>query len=589
MNPCPLLVAAWLAAAAPARAASVQFAAPDGASTTVRVDSKMSGDVALGQRIDAQFRASYYYALARLAEDAGDLKSALMLLERAQGVDPASDLLRRERADLLEATGQQAQAAVLLRESLDQAPADLDLRRRLSRLYMRLGRSGLARGLFLKPDGSDPDQPAWLRALVGLDLAQEDLRGAEKRLRALLLLDKDLDDRELLALTLQKQDRWAEAAAAFRDVLAADPQRSSNWARLANCEEAAGNSPAARKALEDGLAAMPGNGLLTDQMAKLHYRAGEWAAAEAAFGRLVELDAADAHSLLYRGLSRLKGRKFEAAEADFTALGALEKDSPSQGYALALALLMQKKLGPAEAALKKVVELNPQAQPAWVQLAFIYDRQKKLPQAVAVLKQGLKANPGSEELLLLLAAAYTDQGDLGAAEKLLREAVRNGGGEDLRFQLAVLLDKQGKFDKAETELLALIAAAPKHAQALNYLGYSWADRGIKLEDAEALLRRALAVEPGNYAYLDSLGWALHKQGRHQDALEPLKQATTKLGKAGGEDEAVVFDHLAAVQKSLGLEEDAKATADKAAQLRRLSADAPSKEPGEPDPIKEPGL
>jgi Flp pilus assembly protein TadD len=255
---------------------------------------------------------------------------------------------------------------------------------------------------------------------------------------------------------------------------------------------------------------------------------------------------------------------------------------------LSLALPAEK-LGPAEAALKKVVELNPQAQPAWVQLAFIYDRQKKLPQAVAVLKQGLKANPGSEELLLLLAAAYTDQGDLGAAEKLLREAVRNGGGEDLRFQLAVLLDKQGKFDKAETELLALIAAAPKHAQALNYLGYSWADRGIKLEDAEALLRRALAVEPGNYAYLDSLGWALHKQGRHQDALEPLKQATTKLEKAGGEDEAVVFDHLAAVQKSLGLDEEAKATADKAAQLRRLSADAPSKEPAEPDPIKEPGL
>lgn len=586
MRPVSFLLAPLLVTLAPLRAASVQFSAPSGVSKVVQVGSQRVGEDFLAERIDAQFRASYYYALARLAQEGGDPKDALKLLERAQAVDPGSELLRRERAELMEGTGQDAQAAVLLRQSLDAAPDDLELRRRLSRVYMRLDQAGLARGLFLNADGSDPADPALLRSLIGLDLIQEDLLTAVKRLRVLMKDGGDVEDRELLAMTLQRQEHWAQAADEFRLVLKADKKRGDDWARLANCQEAAGDTAAALHSLEDGLLAQPQSPVLVDQVAKLHYRGGDWAAAEQAFSQLVERDAGDAHSLLYRGLSRLKARKYEAAESDFTALGTLEKDSPSQGYALALALIMQKKFGPAETALKKVVELNPQAEPAWVQLAFIYDRQKQLPKAVTALKQGLKANPSSDELVLLLAAAYQDQGDLGAAEKVLREALKRGPSDELRFQLAVLLDKQGKFDQAEAELLAIIAASPKHAQALNYLGYSWAERGLKLDQAEAFLRRALAVDPVNYAYLDSLGWTLHKEGRDQDALAPLQQATAKANAGSGEDEAVVFEHLATVQQGLGKQDDAKASLQRAAELRRT---AKSAEPAAPDAAKEPGL
>lgn len=53
---------------------------------------------------------------------------------------------------------------------------------------------------------------------------------------------------------------------------------------------------------------------------------------------------------------------------------------------------------------------------------------------------------------------------------------------------------------------------PKNAQAMNYLGYSWAEHGMKLEESEKLLRSAVQLDPDNGAYLDSLGWIRFKRG-----------------------------------------------------------------------------
>jgi predicted Zn-dependent protease len=164
-----------------------------------------------------------------------------------------------------------------------------------------------------------------------------------------------------------------------------------------------------------------------------------------------------------------------------------------------------------------------------------------------------------------------------------------GGGDEVRFQLAVILDKRGKFPDAEKELLGLIASSPKHAQALNYLGYSWADKGVKLPDAEALIRRALAVEPGNRFYLDSLGWALYKQGRSKEALDPLQQASKGLGKDEDADEAVVFDHLSTVQTELGQLSAAKESRARAEEIRSRAGARGAGGQEDNDPAKEPGL
>ncbi|HXC64338.1 MAG TPA: tetratricopeptide repeat protein, partial [bacterium] len=145
------------------------------------------------------------------------------------------------------------------------------------------------------------------------------------------------------------------------------------------------------------------------------------------------------------------------------------------------------------------------------------------------------------------------------------------------------LDKQGLFPKAEVELQALIAADPKDAEALNYLGYSWADRGEKLPEAEALIRRALSAEPGNSYYLDSLGWTLYKEKRPDEALGPLQQASKPLAGSSDADEAVVYDHLAEVQAALGHGAEAQQARAQALAIRGRAKLNPA------DADKEPGL
>jgi len=72
-----------------------------------------------------------------------------------------------------------------------------------------------------------------------------------------------------------------------------------------------------------------------------------------------------------------------------------------------------------------------------------------------------------------------------------------------------------------------LAANPRNAPVLNYLGYMLADRGVRLEEAVELVQRALAEDPHNGAYLDSLGWAYFKQGRLAEAETYLRKAVAR--------------------------------------------------------------
>jgi tetratricopeptide (TPR) repeat protein len=86
---------------------------------------------------------------------------------------------------------------------------------------------------------------------------------------------------------------------------------------------------------------------------------------------------------------------------------------------------------------------------------------------------------------------------------------------------------------------------------LNYLGYMNADRGVRLDEARGLLEKAVALDPGNGAYLDSLGWAFYRLGQLAEAEEKLRQALERSG-----DNAVILDHLADTLRRRGRVEEA---------------------------------
>jgi tetratricopeptide (TPR) repeat protein len=142
-------------------------------------------------------------------------------------------------------------------------------------------------------------------------------------------------------------------------------------------------------------------------------------------------------------------------------------------------------------------------------------------------------------VLYLFAVALRQSDDLAAAEAAAQR-LRARAPEDPRgmFVHAQVLDAKGDRAGAEKALRELLARDPLDATALNYLGYMFAERGERLDEAVDLVQRALKVEPGNPSYLDSLGWAYFRLGKLELADPPLTEAASRLPNS-----SVVQEHL----------------------------------------------
>jgi tetratricopeptide (TPR) repeat protein len=138
-------------------------------------------------------------------------------------------------------------------------------------------------------------------------------------------------------------------------------------------------------------------------------------------------------------------------------------------------------------------------------------------------------------------------------ESQLRQWVRDEPESSAaRFALGGFLERSGRFELAENELRRVIESEPEHAAALNYLGYSLADRDTRLDEALDLIQRALEVDPWNGAYLDSLGWVYFRMGRFQEARDPLERAAREYPR-----DPTVLEHLGDLYHRLGRESEAR--------------------------------
>ena len=169
------------------------------------------------------------------------------------------------------------------------------------------------------------------------------------------------------------------------------------------------------------------------------------------------------------------------------------------------------------------------------------------------LLKGLAATTGADvSVLYLYAVAQRQTNDLAGAETTAKR-LRDAAPTDPRgmYVLAQVLEAKGDIAGAETSLRELLARDPKDATALNYLGYMFAERGARLDEAVDLVQRALKIEPDNPSFLDSLGWAYFQQGRLDLADRPLTDAAAKLP-----TNSVVQDHLGDLRFKQGRYADA---------------------------------
>src|SRR5262249_23271631 len=149
--------------------------------------------------------------------------------------------------------------------------------------------------------------------------------------------------------------------------------------------------------------------------------------------------------------------------------------------------------------------------------------------SIAVMREVVASQSDRPLAYVVMAQVYADANRIPEAVKVLEDAqVKFPAENTIAFELGAVLDKQKRFSDAEAAFRHVLERDPKHAPALNYLGYMLAERGERLDESVGYLKRALDIDPENGSYLDSLGWAYYKENKLDLAADNLKRAAEQL-------------------------------------------------------------
>jgi tetratricopeptide (TPR) repeat protein len=234
---------------------------------------------------------------------------------------------------------------------------------------------------------------------------------------------------------------------------------------------------------------------------------------------------------------------------------------------------------------RKMLTLGDEsAESGYQEIIDTYREAKQWPQATAAAREAVQKMPNNRDLRMVLDAQLADTGDADKALADVRSLLK-GTAEDRPVYVALAqmntrlkrwadaeaalnkaeqlstkpedkqyvaflrgstYERQKKYDEAEAEFRKVLAAEPQSAVTLNYLGYMNADRGVRLEESLNYIKQAVSLEPGNGAYLDSLGWAYFRLGKYDLAEENLNKASQHMG-----SDPSVQEHLGDLYQKTG--------------------------------------
>jgi tetratricopeptide (TPR) repeat protein len=480
------------------------------------------------------------FALGRLYLERGEADAAAEAFRRVASLTPENRMATTLLIEALLKGDKAAEAEGLLRDVLAEDPTALDARLTLAELAESRGDHGAALETLRGAPADQRGDPRLQRQVASSLYRAGDLEGALAATEALLA--RFPDERQpliLKVLVLAAQGKNAEAEALLGRVRRDDPTNLALAGMQARLLVREGRPEEAARLIAGLQAEFTGRGQAKEaeqaalELVHVRITAEQWAEAEAAAAALAEAADPEVRSA--------------ALALRVDALTELER------YAEGLALLDRQGGSDADPAITT-------------------------KRAELLLRLGREAE-GSELLGLLgtssdsqqvLAAAQTYQrleryGDsIPILERLL---TRDGSNAAAAFLLGAARERAGQHDAAETAFRRALEIEPAFHPALNYLGYMWAEKGERLEEALTLVQRAVALEPDNGAYVDSLGWAHFQLGQYQEAISLLERATRL-----EPGDATIYEHLGDAYRALGRPDEARQVYRRALDLGDDNAD-----------------
>lgn len=291
---------------------------------------------------------------------------------------------------------------------------------------------------------------------------------------------------------------------------------------------------ASTKALADFLAAHPKSSEVRMAYARMLIEQKQYAAARKEFESLLKEKPDDLTSLFALGVLGVQTNDYKSAEnylnRYITVLSANPDDERDPTQALMLLAQLAEERGDSDAALKWLQQIEPGDSYLLAQMrrAQIIAKRGDVEGARRLLhEQNASGEKDKAQLIQAEGQILRDANRLNDALAVFKDGVRlYPDNTDLLYDYAMAAEKANKLDIMETSLRRLIQLAPHNQHAYNALGYSFAERNIRLPEAFELVQKALSLAPEDPFIMDSMGWVQFRLGKLKEAEELLRRAYT---------------------------------------------------------------
>lgn len=464
-------------------------------------------------------------------------------------------------------------------------------------LYRHSGDFRRAVEEFEKALGYDPGSYEIRLALAQSYYSLGDYASARREAEKLTI--KTDDREELLGDCARNLEDWPEAKKRYLSALSFDSTNTTAWWYVARISEQGGDSATAIRAQKKLTLLSPSYSNFY-QLVQLFWGAGRYSDAAREAQKYLESDSSDLRGYFLLGESLERGgeygraagvyrsfmdrdtsqrevalhladlymdlKEYAAAESVLTRM-ALDSADFAPAFSLARIAFLKADYPRAESLYLELVQRADTLPQGYTGLALTYISWEKPDKALETARRGIEKFSKNQELRFWLAQAWVSKKEYDSARVVFGGLV--AGQPDnvsFLFSYGAALERSGNFDSSVAVFRKVLALAPDHGPALNYLGYTWADRNENLAEAKKMVEKALAKEPDNGAYLDSYGWVLFRMKKFKEAEKYIRRALEKNAK-----DAIIFEHLGDVYWKMGKKNEARQQYQKALDMDPANA------------------
>jgi len=479
------------------------------------------------------FRASLYI-------NQGNYKKAKGYLDKVYDNDPGSLYLNKKMAVLTQRLGDLKEALRFARECVNIDPEDLHSHMLLAELSAM--------------NGDRETEIEEYRAILSLDPAQQRIRF-------------------LLATSLIKTNRLDDAMEQLDELIAQEPRLSFAHYYKGRIYIEWGNYPAAeseyiqtlelddtfepalfdlaglyqyQKKLEEAItlykrlvSLYPNNRTAQERLMGLYNTLGQTDNINELIGNIESQSKPGDPGRQTLGLYYLQNGRYADAISEFDLIVTTWPDDYKSRYLLALAYeesgLPEKALEHLEL-IKKSSEYFTNAR---IHIFYILIDMGKEEDAVESIKKAIDMKKDEASLYLVLSSLYDENEEYKKSADVLQDGLKyNERNIEFLFRLGIAFDKSGDRAGGIEQMKKVLELDPNNADTLNYIGYSYAEEGINLDEALDMIQKALKISPDSGYIIDSLGWVYYRKGQYDKALDSLEKAFSLKS-----DDPTIAEHL----------------------------------------------